>query len=437
MSETPIPETEILTKPSRVLTHQLEQYVGQTVLLRGWVYSRRDLGGVQFCILRDRKGIVQCVGNGLEVPIAESSIEVIGKVVAHPKSPGGFEVQVSSLTTVSRATLASPLELPKLEWNVNPETLLDYRHISLRGLKERAVLKVQAVLVQAFRAALLELDFTEIFTPKIVSAGAEGGANLFEVDYFGQTAYLAQSPQLYKQIMVGVYERVFETAPVFRAEEHATSRHLNEYLSLDVEMGFIESEEEVMDTEEHILRRICSDIAEQCKSEFALFGVEMPTVPAKIPRITLLEARQLVKDKMGHAVGGKDLDPEGERLLSQYFLETTGSDWVFVTKYPKTARPFYAYPEGDLTRGFDLLYRGIEITSGGQRIHEYEMLLESLQERKMPAEAFAGYLEVFKHGMPPHGGFAIGAERLTAKFLNIQNVRHARAFPRDRNRLTP
>lgn len=422
----------------RVLSNQLSAFEGQTVRLQGWVHARRDLGGIQFVMLRDRKGIVQCVGQNLTVPLPESSIELEGLVVAHRKAPGGYEIQVSSFTVLSEAKEVSPIELPKLEWNVNPETLLDYRYVSLRGIKERAVLRVQGVIVDAFRQALIEADFTEIFTPKIVSAGAEGGANLFEVDYFGQNAYLAQSPQLYKQIMVGSFERVFETAPVYRAEEHATSRHLNEYLSLDVELGFIDSEEDVMQVEELVLQRICKNVHEHCQAEFKLLGVPLPTVPERIPRISLLDARALIKEKFDYAVGGKDLDPEGERLLSQYFQETEGSDWVFVTKYPKAARPFYAYYEADdLTRSFDLLYKGIEITSGGQRIHDYDMLIQSLDDRRMKHEAFAGYLEVFKHGMPPHGGFAIGAERLTAKMLDINNVRYARAFPRDRHRLHP
>lgn len=428
----------VVEELQRTLVQDLSQHNGETVLLKGWVYSRRDLGGVQFLTLRDRTGIVQCVGSKLDLPIAESVVQVKGKVAQHPKAPGGYEIHIDELQVISRAVEPSPVELPKVQWNVNPETLLDYRYVSVRGLKERASLKVQAVLVQSFREALIDAGFTEIFTPKIVSAGAEGGSNLFEVDYFGERAYLAQSPQLYKQIMVGVYERVFETAPVYRAEEHATSRHLNEYLSLDVELGFIESDEDVMQIEEMVLQRICKNLADQCQKEFDLFKVEAPTAPERFPRIPLLEARQLIKDHFGYSVGGKDLDPEGERLLSQYFQEKEGSDFVFVTRFPKNARPFYAYYEPDgMTRSFDLLYRGIEITSGGQRIHEYQMLLESLADRNMKVDGFEGYLEVFKHGMPPHGGFAIGAERLTAKFLGIQNVRYARAFPRDRHRLLP
>ncbi|MEF2279884.1 aspartate--tRNA(Asn) ligase [Deinococcus sp. YIM 134068] len=430
--------TEPLSHLQRTLTRELPQHEGRTVRLQGFLHARRDLGGVQFLVLRDRSGLAQCVGSGLTLPLPESSIEVVGRVKAHAKAPGGFEVAVESLRVLTAATQPPPVEIPKMEWNVNPETMLDYRVVTVRGLKERAALKVQAELVAGFRDHLMTEGFTEISTPKIVSAGAEGGANLFPIDYFGRPAYLAQSPQLYKQIMVGVFERVFEVAPVYRAEEHATSRHLNEYLSLDVEMGFIESEEDVMDLETRLLAAITTRLRERAGDEFKLLGSTIPDVPARIPRITLLDARQLVAEKYGHAVGGKDLDPEAERLLSQHYAETEGTDFVFVTKYPRAARPFYAHPdEGELTRGFDLLFRGIEITSGGQRIHDHAMLMESIAAYKLNPESLAGYTEVFQYGMPPHGGFAIGAERLTAKLLGIANVRYARAFPRDRHRLTP
>jgi nondiscriminating aspartyl-tRNA synthetase len=423
----------------RTLTSALPQHIGATVTLEGFVHFRRDLGGVQFLVLRDRTGTVQCViGKGVPIPMPESSVRVIGKVVANERAPGGLEVQTSTLEGISVAVEPPPIEVSKEEWKVNPETLLDYRYVSLRGLKERAVLRIQAELIQGFREALIAQDFTEIFTPKIVSAGAEGGSALFEVQYFEQKAFLAQSPQTYKQIMVGVYERVFETACVYRAEEHATSRHLNEYMSLDLEMGFIDSEEDVMNMENLVLAGMFARVATRAAHELEVCGVTLPDVPERIPRIPLAEARALCIEKYGYTNGGKDLDPEGERIVSRHFLETTGSDFVFVTHYPRAARPFYAYPNPDgTTRSFDLLFRGIEITSGGQRIHDYGMLMDNMNFRGVSPEGFGAYLEVFKHGMPPHGGLAIGAERLTAKILDIQNVRYARAFPRDRNRLTP
>jgi nondiscriminating aspartyl-tRNA synthetase len=424
----------------RTLANALPQKIGQAVKLEGFVHFRRDLGGIQFLIVRDRTGTAQCVlGKGIHIPLLESSVRVVGNVVANAKAPNGLEVQVTQFETIQAAVEPAPVEVSKEEWKANPETLLDYRYVSLRGLKERAVLKIQAALVQGFREALTQQGFTEIFTPKIVSAGAEGGSSLFEVQYFEQKAFLAQSPQVYKQIMVGVYERVFETACVYRAEEHATSRHLNEYMSLDLEMGFIESEEEVMDMENLVLAKMMDKVAADCTPELELCGVAAPVVPPRIPRIPLAEARELCKTQYGYTNGGKDLDPEGERIVSRHFLEQHGSDFVFVTRYPRNARPFYAYPvfEDNTTRSFDLLFRGIEITSGGQRVHDYQMLLDNMAHRNVSPDGFGAYLEVFKHGMPPHGGLAIGAERLTAKILEIQNVRYARAFPRDRNRLTP
>lgn len=397
-------------------------------------------------LLRDRSGVVQCVvekavleGAGLGgLPMQESFVELTGKVSPHPKAPAGVEVHVSRLSVTNAATEPPPVELAKEEWHANPDTLLAYRHVTVRTPRTRAALKVKAVLVGAFREYLDSRGFTEVFTPKLVSAGAEGGANLFEVDFYGQRAYLAQSPQLYKQIMVGVFERVYETAPVYRAEKSHTSRHLSEYLSLDVEFGPIEDEEAVMDLQEATVKHMLGAVKSQAESELATFGGDLPDLDAGIPRVPLLEARRLVADRYGHESGGKDLDPEAERLIGRWAKEEHGSDFVFVTKFPQAARPFYTYPERDgLTRGLDLIFRGVEITSGGQRAHRYDVLVEELHKRGMDSEAFTDYLDVFRHGMPPHGGFAIGAERLTALLLGIQNVRFARAFPRDSQRLKP
>ncbi len=424
--------------PQRRLVRELRAYVGERVLLRGWVHQRRDLGGIQFLHLRDRSGMVQCVFEGVQPPLHESAVQVTGRVVENGKAPGGLEVHGDTLDVISLATVPPPVELAKETFNTNPDTLLEYRHVSVRGLHAQATLKVAAELVRAFRTHLQTLDFTEIFTPKLVAAGAEGGANLFEVDYYGQRAYLAQSPQLYKQIMVAVFERVFETAPVYRAERHHTTRHLAEYLSLDVEFGFIDDDGDVMDLQERLLKAMVDAVGERCSRELAIIGAELPDTTVSFPRITLLEARALVAERYGHETGGKDLDPEAERLVGRWAKEEHGSDFVFVTQYPSAARPFYTYPTGNgLTRGLDLIFRGVEITSGGQRVHEYDVLVRELQARGMDPAAFKGYLDVFQHGMPPHGGFAIGAERLTALLLGIPNIRFARAFPRDGSRLLP
>lgn len=422
----------------RVLVSDLGDHVGAEVTLLGWVLNRRDLGGIGFLLLRDRSGVAQVVFEGSALPLHESSVRVTGKVVAHKKAPGGFEVQGSTLEVISEATQAPPVELAKEDWTANPETLLAYRHVTVRSPKTRAVLKVEAELVRGFRAYLDAHDFTEIFTPKLVSAGAEGGANLFEVDYYGRRAYLAQSPQLYKQIMIGVFERVYETAAVYRAEKSHTHRHLSEYLSLDVELGFIANEDEVMDLEEALLKSMLAGVEERCASELAVLGAELPDRTVAFPRIPLMAARELVSERYGHASGGKDLDPEAERLIGRWAKEEHGSDFVFVTNYPQAARPFYTYPlENGLTRGLDLIFRGVEITSGGQRVHRPEVLVQELRKRNMDEAAFTDYIEVFKHGMPPHGGFAIGAERLTALLVGLHNIRFARAFPRDAQRLTP
>lgn len=422
---------------SRTLVKEVPNKIGEKVTLQGWLHWKRDLGGIQFALLRDRTGIVQVVvEKGVDLPLAESCLRVRGQVVQNAKAPGGYEVLANGLEVLTPALEPSPIEIPKEEWRVNPETLLEYRYVSLRGEKARAALKVQATLVRGFRNFLDAQGFTEIYTPKIVSAGAEGGSNLFAIDYFEQRAYLAQSPQLYKQIMVGVYERVYEVAPVFRAEQHATSRHLNEYLSLDVEMGFIESEHDVIDLEEALLGAMLDEAREAAADEAAMLGVEWPNT-AEMPRLEHSEARRILREELGMPVGA-DFNEEAERALGQWAKEKWGVDFLFITKYPQAARPFYAYPEeGGATRGYDLLFRGLEITSGGQRIHQYDVLIEALRKKGNDPASFAGYLEVFKYGMPPHGGFAIGAERLTQRLLGLPNVRYARAFPRDRHRLTP
>ena len=416
---------------SRTLANELSSKIGETVTLQGFLHWKRDLGGIQFALLRDRSGIVQLVvDKGVDLPVAESSMQVTGKVVQNPKAPGGLEVLAENLEFFAKALEPSPIEIPKEEWRANPETLLEYRYVSLRGEK------AQAALVRGFRQYLDAQGFTEIFTPKIVSAGAEGGSNLFPIDYFEQRAYLAQSPQLYKQIMVGVYERVYEVAPVFRAEQHATSRHLNEYLSLDVEMGFISDENDVMDLEENLIRAMMDETKTSAAPELKLLGVEWPNLK-EMPRLKHSEAQRVLREELSMGVG-QDLNEEAERALGAWAKEKWGVDFLFVTKYPEVARPFYAYPEGNgATRGFDLLFRGLEITSGGQRVHQHEVLVEQLRKKGNDPANFAGYLEVFKFGMPPHGGFAIGAERITQKLLGLPNVRYARAFPRDRHRLTP
>lgn len=427
----------------RVLAAELAGHLGETITLKGWVHNLRHLGSLAFLVLRDRSGLVQCV---LESELAaaaisaESVVAVTGKVVAASKAVGGIEVNAVKVEVISPAANPLPFEINKKEIKAGLEAVLDHRVLSLRNPKVHAVFTIQSALVGGYREYLAAQGFTQIFTPKIVATGTEGGSNLFSLDYFERKAYLAQSPQFYKQMMVGAgYERVFEIAPVYRAEEHNTSRHLNEYTSLDVEMGFISSEEDLMDLETGLLRHMFRKVAEECPSELALHDATVPEI-GEIPRIPMAEAQEIIRRRYGKVSPKGDLDPEGERLICQYVGESGKPALVFLTRYPRTIRPMYAMPAPEdptLTASFDLLFNGLEVTTGGQRIHLPQMLLESIRSRGLNPESFAGYLEVFEIGMPPHGGFAIGAERLTARLLGLNNVREATAFPRDRMRLTP
>lgn len=427
----------------RVLCAQIPESAGQAVTVQGWVHGIRRLGRLSFVNVRDRSGIVQCVLEGelAEIPLSlESVVSVFGTAAEAPKAPGGVEVQAASLTCISSAASPLPFEINKKSLPARLDTLLDHRVLSLRHSKVHATFRVQSALAGAFRDFLSAEGFTQIFTPKIVASGTEGGSNLFPVDYFGQQAYLAQSPQFYKQMMVGAgYERVFEIAPVYRAEEHNTSRHLNEYVSLDAEVGFIRSEEELMDLEQVMLRHMLERVAAECGEELTLLGVDV-VPPGDIPRIPVAEAQRILERKYGKTSPKGDLDPEGERLICQYVAEGGKPAFVFVTRYPYDIRPMYAKPAPEnaaLTASFDLLFNGLEITTGGQRIHDYDELTASMLSRGLNPEHFAGYLELFRYGMPPHGGFAIGLERLTSRLLGQSNVREAAAFPRDRTRLTP
>jgi nondiscriminating aspartyl-tRNA synthetase len=298
-----------------------------------------------------------------------------------------------------------------------------------------------AVAMAAFRQYLGENGFTEVQTPKIVASATEGGANVFKINYFDRTAYLAQSPQFYKQIMVGVFERVFEVAPVFRAEPHDTTRHINEYVSLDVEMGFIENHFSVMALLRNVVEHMITSLAQQCGPELALTGVTLPVVPATIPHIHFSEAQELILRL--HGVDNRnepDLAPQDERWLGEWAKNQYGSDFVFVTGYPMVKRPFYTHPDATrpaYSNSFDLLFRGLELVTGGQRLHRYPDYVKALDERSLPHEPFAAYLEAFRYGMPPHGGFAIGLERLLMQLTGIENVKLTTLFPRDIHRLAP
>ena len=419
---------------------------GKTIRMEGMVHAVRDMGDVRFVILRKAEGLVQCVyeektaGFELGELKDESAIRVEGIVYEEKRAPFGRELRLTSVTILSEPSAAMPLPVNKWKLNTSLEAKLNYRPLSLRNLKERAKFRIQEGIARGFCEFLTSQGFTQIRTPKIGAKGAEGGSNVFKLDYFHRPAVLAQSPQFYKQMMVGVFDRVFETAPVFRAEKHNTKRHLNEYTSLDFEMGYIDGFEDIMAMETGFLQYTMKLLETSYARELKILGLTLPKVD-QIPCVRFKEAKELVSKKYDRKIRNPyDLEPEEELLIGQYFKEECGADFVFVTHYPSKKRPFYAMddPEDEtFTLSFDLLYKGLEITTGGQRIHDYNKLMEKINKRGMETEGMEHYLSAFKHGMPPHGGLGIGLERLTMQLIGEENVREATLFPRDLSRLEP
>lgn len=412
----------------------------RAVTLHGMVHALRDLGGVTFLTLRTREGLVQCVCPRRPEGVREEcAVSVSGLLRPEPRAPGGAELAEARFTVLSRPAAPPPVPLSKKS-SLSMDTELSLRPVTLRAPRARAVFRIQAAVCRAFREFLQEEDFTEIHTPKLGRAGAEGGSSQFRVDYFGRKAVLAQSPQLYKQVMVGVFERVYEIGPVFRAEKHATQRHLNEYTSLDLEMGFLRSFTDLMALEQGFLRRLVDLLRREYAGELALLGAELPDAQ-HIPAVRFDEAKRLAADAYGYAIREPyGLEPEEEQHIGRYAKEVWGSDFVFVTHYPGRKRPFYTMDDPEdprYTLSFDLLFRGVEITTGGQRIHNYGQQVEKLKARGMEPEDFSGYLLFHKHGAPPHGGLGIGLERLTMQLCGLDNIRRASLFPRDRTRLEP
>ena len=423
------------------LREVLAMAAGETAQVHGIVHTLRDLGDVRFMLLRMPQGTLQCVLTGEGPAVREGdAVRAAGEVALDERAPGGAELHVTALTVLSSAAEPMPVPIGKNRMNLTLDTDLSLRFVTLRNLRRRAVFKVQEGVVRGFREALQSEGFTEIHSPKIVAQNAEGGANLFRMEYFGRRAYLAQSPQFYKQAMVPVYEHVFEIGPVFRAEKHNTQRHLNEYTSMDFEMGFIESFEDVMQMETKVLRNIMDVLARDYAPQLRLLGVELPRVDS-IPAVRFDEAKRMVSEKYGRPIRDPfDLEPEEEQLISRLFAEEYGSDFVFVTHYPSKKRPFYAADDPEdprYTLSFDLLFRGLEVTTGGQRIHDYAQQVEKLRRKGMDPEDFAGYLMIHKYGTCPHGGLGLGLERLTSKLVGENNVREACLFPRDQQRIEP
>ena len=421
-------------------------YVGKTVKMNGAVHNIRDMGEFAFVILRKAEGLVQCVYEegktefDLKNLKEESAVEVTGVVELEERAPQDFELRLTGIRVLSEPAETMPIVINKWKMNTSLETRLSLRPVSLRNVRERAKFKIQEGIVRGFREFLSSQGFTEVHTPKIVSRGAEGGANVFKLNYFNKKAELGQSPQFYKQMMVGVFDRVFEVAPVFRAEKHNTTRHLNEYIGLDFEMGYIDSFEDVMAMETGFLKYTMELLKSEYKKELDMLGIDLPSI-SQIPHVRFAEAKQLVSEKYNRKIRNPfDLEPEEEVLIGRYFKEEYDSDFVFVTHYPSKKRPFYAMDDPEdtsVTLSFDLLYKGLEITTGGQRIHDYQMILEKMEKRGMDPEDIKDYLMIFKYGMPPHGGLGIGLERLTMRLLDEQNVRETSLFPRDVTRLEP
>ncbi|HBA49247.1 MAG TPA: hypothetical protein DCZ91_15925 [Lachnospiraceae bacterium] len=498
----------------------LAEHIGEVITLHGSIYKIRKMRGFCFCLLRTARYIVQCVCDKQELMAEmeeEACVRLTAEVVKEERARTGVELHISNIRYLSRPAAPMPVVINQKLVDTSLENILDFRPLTLRNEKERAIFRIQEGILKGCRRFFEEEHFTEIHTPKIVYAGAEGGANIFKLDYFGREAYLAQSPQFYKQMMVGVFERVYEVGPVFRAEKHDTARHLNEYTGVDFEMGYIESFRDIMAAEVRMLQSVMKVLSEKYAYELELLQVRLPDMASggsdlgkvavsengsrqktggaeesgeagksgepgeteesgeagksgelgeteesgeaentskesmvsfiagkgktAVPAIRFYEAKRLVAEKRGHESGEcHDFEPEEEKLLSEIVRHRFGSDFVFITHYPEAKRPFYVMedPENpEETLSFDLLFRGLEITTGGQRIHDYRMQLEKMRRRGMHPEAFESYLMMHRHGMPPHGGLGIGLERLTARLLGFENVRLACLFPRDIHRLEP
>ncbi|MFC1731738.1 aspartate--tRNA(Asn) ligase [candidate division KSB1 bacterium] len=424
----------------RTEIQNLKNAVDTEVTISGWVDVARDQGKMAFFDFRDGTGFVQGVVFGkpevLEIAKTlrpEWVVSVTGKVNKRPEKMvnegvdnGDIELEITGIEVLSEAQ-----ELPfEKDTELNLDTYLDNMPLTLRSEKARKIFKTQAAITKAYREALNGKDFVEFQAPKLVGDDAEGGGNVFKVEYFhDKDAYLATSPQLYKQIMVGVFEKVFSVGNVFRAEKHSTTRHLNEYTSLDAEFGFIKDHHDVMEILSGVMRQIAVVVQDVAEIK----------IPKEIPSMKLREAQAIISKETGEdCTNEPDLEPAHERWLSEYALKEFDSDFIFITHYPVSKRPFYTYEDEEdkgFTKSFDLLFRGVEITTGGQRVHDYNTLLEKMKEKGLNPEDFSFYLQAFKYGMPPHGGWGMGLERLTQKILRLENVKEATLFPREMNRI--
>jgi nondiscriminating aspartyl-tRNA synthetase len=432
---------------SRTMAADLPGQTGQQATIAGWLHRKRQLKSMTFLIIRDRTGLAQVVLTEPDAIAAaarlpeETVLEVAGQVTAAAQAPGGAEITSPVITPLSGPAAPPALDIYRPAVTASLPAVLDGAPATLRHPRLRAAFEVSAASVAGFRAALHQRGFTEVHTPKIVESATESGATTFGLDYFGRRAFLAQSPQFYKQALVGVFERVYETGPVFRAEPHDTARHLAQYTSLDAEFGFIAGPQDVMAVLREVFAGMAGAVREHAAGAAALAGADLPDVPSEIPQLLFPDAQELIAKHAGRDPRGEpDLSPADERWLSAWGLREHGSEFLFVTGYPMAKRPFYTHPDParpGLSNSFDLLFRGLELVTGGQRLHRHEDYLAALAGRGEDPAHYAGYLQVFEHGMPPHGGFAIGLERWTARLTGAANVRSVTLFPRDLHRLSP
>lgn len=437
----------------RVLNLETTNKVGQEVLIKGWIKARRNMGKIVFLDMRDRSGVLQVVLVPSELDESSNAIlttlrpefvlEIRGIVNERTGNQRNEEMPTGTVEVLAKEVkiLAEAETLPyDLDAEMKMDTYLDNLPLNLRADKQQAVFKVQAALIQGFRNYLITQNFTEFQCPKIVAGATEGGANLFKIDYFGNQAYLAQSPQFYKQIMINVFERVFTTGNVYRAEEHDTNRHINEYTSLDFEMGFINDYTDIKDMVEQVVRAMIADVQKNCSAELELLNAEIPNLESQFPTMKLKEAQKLLEDEFGEKDAAKepDLEPHQEKMLGEYAKKKWNSDFIFITHYPVKKRPMYIMEDPadpGYTRSFDLLFRGTEIVTGGQRIHDYEKLKANMVKFGLNPDDFQYYLQTFKYGMPPEGGMGMGLERVTWRLLGLDSIKQATLFPRDQVRI--
>jgi len=428
----------------RTLAADLASYAdkpGAPVRLSGWIHRRRRLSGLSFVVIRDRSGLAQVVVRSPEALAQveqlgeETPVDVVGRASTNAQAPGGVEVVEPSFLALTDPAVTPPIELWRPTISAGLPAMLDHAQVTWRHPLQQAKWQLAAASLHGFRRTLDAAGFTEVHSPKLVESATESGANVFGVDYFGRPAYLAQSPQFYKQMLVGVFERVYEVGPAFRAEPHDTVRHLAEYVSLDVELGFIDDHRDVIGVLRDVVAGMVAAIHERAAAAVELLGADIPEVPADIPVVHFREALEIAG-----ASAEPDLAPAHERALGAWAKQTHDSDFILVEGYPTAHRAFYSHPEPDdphWSRSFDLIFRGIELVSGAQRLHRHDDYVQTLKARGLPIEPYTGYLDAFKHGIPPHGGFAIGLERWTGRLVEAENIREVTLFPRDLHRIAP